>query len=92
MHFFGHRTAPREIEKSLERLPPKGLAWEETVDTVFSEGMESVPYRYAIDRRNTWMLNRAALVVMYVTRTKFKEKAHKQGKTVIEISEYITGV
>lgn len=143
--FFGHRTAPREIEKSLERvitnlivahkvdsfyvgnqgnfdvivqrvmhrvkqqyphiqyavvlerLPPKGLALEETVDTVFPEGMESVPYRYAIDRRNTWMLNQAAFVVTYVTCTvggafKFKEKARKQGKTVIEISEYIKGV
>ena len=58
--------------------------------TVFPEGLESVPPRYAIDRRNRWMLDRSDYVVTYVRNpyggaAKYKELAIKKHKTVIEL-------
>lgn len=38
-------------------------------DTIFPEGIENVPPRYAIARRNEWMLKQADCVVTYVTHS-----------------------
>ncbi len=51
---------------------------------------ERTPPRFAINKRNKWMLNEANFVVTYVTHNiggtaKFKELAEKQGKTVINL-------
>ena len=59
-------------------------------DTVFPEGLENVPLRYAIDRRNLWMINHSDYVITYVRNTaggayKFKTIAEKKGKIVINI-------
>ena len=48
------------------------------------------PPRFAIERRNRWMLRQAEVVVTYVRYTwggahKFKSAAEKQGKRVIEL-------
>ena len=65
-------------------------AREENGDTIYPEGMEMGPPRFAIERRNRWMLRQAEVVVTYVRYTwggayKFKSAAEKQGKRVIEL-------
>ncbi len=77
----------------LAQIPSERLALDWAEETLFPEGMENVPPRYAIDRRNMWMLNQATFVVTYVTRTvggafKFKELAYKRGKKVINVTEW----
>ena len=75
----------------LARLP--GAKSEEDLsDTIFPEGLELVPPRFAVDRRNRWMLNRADHVLCYVTHSwggaaKFAELAVRQKKNVINLAE-----
>lgn len=52
----------------LERLPgPRDKAIWDFSDTIFPEGLETVPPRFAISRRNEWMLRQADFVVTYIT-------------------------
>ena len=60
-------------------------------DTMVPEGVEAVHPKYAITWRNNWMLKRADYVVTHITHqfggaAQFAEKAHRQGKTVINIT------
>lgn len=60
-------------------------------DAIFPEGMEDVPPRFAISRRNEWMLRRADMVVTYVTHSwggaaQYAKKAGKQGKIVLNLA------
>ena len=77
----------------LERLPgPRDEAVRDFSDTIFPGGLETVPPRFAISRRNEWMLRRADFVVTYVTRpwggaAQFAEKARRQGKTVRNLAQ-----
>ena len=59
-------------------------------DTMFPEGLELVHPRYAIDRRNHWMLERSDYVVPYVRYSwggaaKFAAMAERQGKRIIRL-------
>lgn len=45
-----------------DRAPPPDAY----ADTLYPDGLETVPKRFCIDRRNRWMLNRADVVVCYV--------------------------
>ncbi len=62
-------------------------------DTILPPGIESVPKRFAINFRNNYMLNNSDIVVTYITQSisshaaKFKEKAVKKKKEVIELSD-----
>ena len=61
-------------------------------DTIFPEGIETAPKRYAISWRNNWMLKRADYVVCYVNHSwggaaQFVEKAIKQGKVVVNLAD-----
>lgn len=52
---------------------------------------QSIP-KFAISKRNDWMLNKSDLVITYITHTyggaeKYQEKAIKQGKMVINIAK-----
>ena len=64
-----------------------------SVDTIFPEGIETVPKRFAISYRNKWMIEHSEYVITYVTHNvgsgaaQFKALAEKRGKTVIEISD-----
>lgn len=74
----------------LERL--SGKSTDDFTETLFPEAIENVPPRFAIDRRNNWMLQQADFVVVYVTHAwggaaKFAKKAEKQGKTVINLAD-----
>ncbi len=71
----------------LAYLPGPGGDPQDYADTLFPEGIETVPRRYAISWRNRWMLGRADYVVTYVTHSwggaaRFAELAKKQGKMV----------
>lgn len=69
-------------------LPEKGV--EDFEHTIYPEGIENVPKRFAIDYRNRWIVGRADIVVAYVGRSfggaaKFVDMAERQGKDVINL-------
>ncbi len=60
-------------------------------DTIYPDGLENTPPKFAIYKRNEWMLKQSDFVITYVNRTiggaaQFKELAKKKGKIVIELS------
>lgn len=60
--------------------------------TVFPEGIENVPKRFAINFRNKWMIEQSELVVAYVNRSfggaqQFVELARKKKKEIINIAK-----
>ena len=60
--------------------------------SIFPEGIETVPRRFAINYRNKWMLTKSDIVVTYVTRPvggawEFKEMSARLRKFVIELSK-----
>lgn len=62
------------------------------METVYPEGLESVPKRFAISWRNDWMLKQSDAVVCYVRHSfggsgKFVEKAIRQKKRVINLAQ-----
>ena len=61
-------------------------------DTILPDGFENVHPKYAIDKRNRWMINKSDVVVTYVVLSfggaaKFKEIAKNRGKKIINIYE-----
>ena len=75
----------------LATLPCQAFPFDESVETLYPEGLETVPRRFTLARRNEWMLRQAQIVVTYVTHStggaaKYKEKAQKQGKRVISLA------
>jgi len=59
--------------------------------SVFPEGLEHVPPRFAIARRNRWMVEQADIVVAYVRYTwggahQFRELARKKGKRIMDLA------
>ncbi len=74
----------------LAYLPVKREPYEDHSDTLFPEGLEQVPRRFAVDHRNRWMLRQADCVVCYTPYTwggayKFVQQARKWGKAVIPL-------
>ena len=58
--------------------------------TIYPEGMENVPPKYAIARRNKWMIEQADCVVAYTRYTtggaaRCRGLAEKKGKIVIDL-------
>lgn len=61
-------------------------------DTLYPHGLEKTPPKYAIIKRNNWMLNRANYVITYVCRpfggaAQFAELAKRKGKIVFNLAE-----
>ena len=61
-------------------------------NTIYPEGLESVPKRFAISHRNKWMINQSDIVVTYVARSfggawQFKLTADKKRKIIIELND-----
>ena len=59
-------------------------------DTIYPEGLETVPKRFAISKRNDWLIAHSCVVVCYVHRTwggaaKFREKAKKKGVVIVDV-------
>lgn len=60
--------------------------------TIYPEGLESVPRRFAIARRNRWMVQQADIVITYVKYSyggayRFAEQARKAGKRIIDLAK-----
>lgn len=58
--------------------------------TIYPEGLELVPKRFAISQRNKWMIENSDILVCHFSNTftnsyKFAQYAKKRGKTVIEV-------
>ena len=59
-------------------------------NTLFPDGLETVPKRFAISKRNDWMIQQSGFAVCYVYKitggaAKFREKAEKKGLRVVDI-------
>ena len=85
-------TYPITYSVVLAYLPTEKNKYDDLTNTIYPEGIETVPKRFAISYRNKWMINQADVVVTYVTHSfggawQFKAMALRQGKTVIELSE-----
>lgn len=62
--------------------------------TIFPEELDSVPPKFAIERRNLYMIDKSDYVITYVKdivggAAKFQEIAKRKGKTVYNIAEQI---
>lgn len=76
----------------LSYLPRKNSEGFDSQNTIYPDGIEHVPPRFAIDWRNRWLVDKSDVVVTYVNRdfggaAKFKRLAVKKCKRVIEINE-----
>lgn len=65
---------------------------ERNAPTMFPEGIESVPKRFAINFRNRFMAEQSDVIVAYVTRSfggaaKFTEMARSKGAEIINVAE-----
>lgn len=74
----------------LAYMPDKYIKEVYGEDTLFPDGMENVPKKYAISKRNDWMIQQSGFAVCYVHKitggaAKFREKAEKKGLRVIDI-------
>ncbi len=72
----------------LAYLPTARQTQQPDDDTMFPEGLENIHPKFAIDRRNRWMLKQADFVICYVSRgwggaAQYVDAARRQGKTVI---------
>ena len=76
----------------LAYMPGKKTDGNHYEDTMLPDGIESTPPRYAISKRNDWMLKQADYVVTYITHpfggaSHYAEKAIRQKKTVINLAD-----
>lgn len=74
--------------------PVRTNEYEDYTDTIFPEELAFVHPRYAIAKRNEWMLKRSDCVITYVTATiggaaKYKALAEKKKKVVINLAEKV---
>ena len=86
------QTYPITYNVVLAYLPTKKSEYDDYTNTIYPEGIETVPKRFAISYRNKWMLEQSDIVITYVAGTyggawQFKAMAERQGKKVIELSE-----
>lgn len=75
----------------LAYLPQKEMLYP-VEETLYPEGLESIPPRFAILQRNKWMLDNSIYVVTYVTSSfggaAFgKKEAERQKRIVLELAQ-----
>ena len=86
------QTYPITYSVVLAYLPTEKNKYDNLTNTIYPEGLETVPKRFAISRRNKWMIQQADVVVTYVTHNfggaaQFKALAERQSKYVVELSK-----
>lgn len=75
----------------LAYLPTKKSEYDSYYDfSIYPDGLELVHPKFAIDRRNRWMIEHADYCVCYINHThggayKFTQQAKRRGLTVINI-------
>lgn len=75
----------------LAYLPTEKDEFYSSLPTIYPEGIECVPKKYAISYRNDWIVKKSDMVICYITHNyggaaKFVEKACKKGKTVCNLA------
>ena len=83
------KTYPIKYYVVLAYMPSKND--EPNEHTILPEGIETVPRRFAFNFRNKWMLDKADIVVTYVTSPssgsgKFKDFAERYRKLMVNIN------
>lgn len=76
----------------LAYLPTEKNKYDNSSNTIYPEGLETVPKRFAISWRNKWMIQQSDIVVTYVTHSfggaaRFKEMAERLERLVIELNK-----
>ena len=76
----------------LAYMPDRKTAEKYGDNTLYPDGLEFVPKRFAISRRNEWMIKKSAYVVCYVHKItsgayQFQNAALKKNRTVINIAD-----
>ena len=74
----------------LAYLPTEKNKYDDLTHTIYPEGLETVPKRFAISWRNKWMIQQSDIVVTYVTHNfggawQFKKMAERLNKHVINL-------
>ncbi len=59
--------------------------------TIYPEGLETIPPKFAISERNRWLIKHSDIVITYVKHSwggaaQFKELSEKRGKRVINLA------
>ena len=83
------RNSHIKIYRVLAYMPKLGDT--DTYDTIVPEGIETAYPRYAIIKRNKWMIDHSDYVIAYVTHTfggayQAVERAKRKGKETIQIA------
>lgn len=78
----------------LAYLPTKKREYDDCSDTIYPEGVENGPPKFAIVRRNRWLLEVSDYCLCYINHTwggayQFAMQAKRQGKTVINLCDLI---
>ena len=86
------QTYPITYSVVLAYLPTKKSEYDDTTNTIYPEGLETIPKRFAISYRNKWMIEQADVVVTYVIHgfggaAQFKAVAQRLAKKIIELSK-----
>lgn len=69
------------------------LDYEDYSDTIYPDELENTPPKYAIDKRNRWMIDKSDTVITYVNRdfggaARFKKIAQRKDKIVINLYDF----
>ena len=89
---FSEKDTTINYSVVLAYLPKKTTA-PSIEQTIYPEGLETVPQRFAISKRNAWMLEKADIVIVYVTTPfgnsfQLMNRAKKKGKKVINMADF----
>ena len=84
------RIYPITYSVVLAYLPTEKNKYDDLTHTIYPEGLETVPKRFAISWRNKWMIQQSDIVVTYVTHSfggaaQFKALAERHNKNVVEL-------
>lgn len=71
---------------------PNKSTHNDTIQTIYPEGIELTPPRFAIAKRNKWMVNISDYVIAYITHSfggawQYTTFAEKKGKLVINLAD-----
>ena len=85
------QTYPITYSVVLAYLSTEKNKYDNLTNTIYPEGLETVPKRFAISWRNKWMIQQSDVVVTYVTHNfggaaQFKDVAKRMNKLTIELA------
>ena len=86
------QTYPIIYSVVLAYLPTEKNRYDNLTNTIYPEGLETVPKRFAISRRNKWMIQQSDIVVTYVAHNfggaaQFKALAENKKKIIINLTD-----